>query len=199
VILFFDTETSDLPDFDKRASDPSQPHLVQMAAILTDESAREIECHKMLAKPDGWVMSPEAVARHGITPEFAASCGVAEYQLILTLFCMIERASLIVGHNIQLDKFMARIAARRFELLPDARDAWWKAIPQFCTMKSMTNVCRLAGGRGCQFKWPKLQEAYQHAFGRPFEGAHDSLADVRATKDIYFWLHDRNRAAEDTL
>ena len=191
MILFFDVETSDLPDFDKRASDPSQPHLVQMAAILTDESGREIECHKMLALPDGWVMSPDAVARHGITPDFATRHGVAEYQLIAMLFCMIERASLIVGHNIQFDKFMARIAARRFELLPDARDAWWKALPTFCTMKATTNVCRLPGGRGGQFKWPKLQEAYQFAFGRPFDSAHDSLADVRATKDVYFWFMDR--------
>ena len=192
MLLFFDTETSDLPDFNKRASDPTQPHLVQMAAILADDTGKEIEIHKMLARPDGWVMSAEAIEKHGITHEYAAAHGRKERLLIEVLFSMIERAEMTVGHNIQFDKFMARIAARRFELLADEQDAWWKALPTFCTMREMTDVCQLPG-RGGKYKWPKLQEAYEHCFGKPFDGAHDALADVRACKEIYFWLQKKGQ------
>jgi DNA polymerase III epsilon subunit-like protein len=38
------------------------------------------------------------------------------------------------------------------------------------------------------FKWPKLTEAYRHCYDRDFDGAHDALADVRATADVFRWL-----------
>lgn len=51
-------------------------------------------------------------------------------------------------------------------------------------------ICKLPGQYG-DWKWPKLTEAYQHAFGKTFDGAHDALADVRACKDVYFYLHPK--------
>jgi len=60
----------------------------------------------------------------------------------------------------------------------------------FCTMKEMTPICKIPG-RYDEFKWPRLTEAYRHAFGGEFGNAHDALADVRACKEIYFWLADR--------
>jgi DNA polymerase-3 subunit epsilon len=186
MILFFDTETSDLPDLDKRASDPSQPHIVQLGAIVTDDHGQEIGLHKILVKPAGWTISDAAFQRHHISQEYAEQCGAPESWMAEILYDLIRHASLVVGHNIQFDKFLARIAARRFSLLTDADDAWWKAMPTFCTMRQMTDICGLPGNYG-KCKWPTLQEAYGHAFGRKFDGAHDALADVRACKEIYFW------------
>jgi hypothetical protein len=40
--LFFDTETTGLANFQQEANHPSQPRLVQLAAILTDEACEEI-------------------------------------------------------------------------------------------------------------------------------------------------------------
>jgi DNA polymerase III, alpha subunit len=37
-------------------------------------------------------------------------------------------------------------------------------------------------------KRPKLQELYTFLFGKPFEGAHDAMADIRATKDCFLQL-----------
>jgi hypothetical protein len=52
----------------------------------------------------------------------------------------------------------------------------------------MVNICKLPSKYPGEYKWPRLIEAYRHAFGKDFTGAHDALADVRACKEIYFWL-----------
>ena len=38
------------------------------------------------------------------------------------------------------------------------------------------------------YKWPKLEELYRKLFGYTFDGAHDALADVEATRKCYFEL-----------
>ena len=96
---------------------------------------------------------------------------------------MINKAQLMVAHNLMFDKFISRIAARRFSLLTDDKDKWWKSFPGFCTMRETTELCKLPGGRGGQFKYPKLTEAHSHIFGHSFDGAHNALADVTACKD----------------
>lgn len=42
MILVFDTETTGLPAFNLPAEDPSQPHIVQLVAILYDNNRRVI-------------------------------------------------------------------------------------------------------------------------------------------------------------
>ena len=167
MILFLDTETTGIADFNKRARDPSQ----------------------LLIKPDGWTIPKEASDVHKITDEIAA-IGIAEKHAAEILLAMIRKSQLLVGHNIQFDKFIARIAMRRFELITDEDDAAWKATPTFCTMREMTNVCQLPGKFAGKFKWPKLAEACAH-IGKPLVGAHDALADLRACKEVYFWLKAR--------
>jgi DNA polymerase-3 subunit epsilon len=189
MILFLDTETTGLADFNKRARDPSQPHMVQMAAILTDDLGGALEEHNVLIKPDGWTIPKEASDVHKITDEIAA-IGIAEKHAAEILLAMIRKSQLLVGHNIMFDKFIARIAMRRFELITDEDDAAWKATPTFCTMREMTNVCQLPGKFAGKFKWPNLGEACQH-IGKPLVGAHDAMADLRACKEVYFWLKAR--------
>ena len=57
MILVFDTETTGLPDFKKRSSDPSQPHLVQLALVQYNADGEETEHHSVIIKPDGWQIS----------------------------------------------------------------------------------------------------------------------------------------------
>lgn len=187
MILFFDCETTGLPNFNERARHPSQPHMVQLAAMLMADDGTELESHNVIIKPDGWEIPAEVSAIHGITNEIAR-CGIAEINASGLLLAMIQKATLIVAHNITFDKFIARIAMRRCELITDADDLWWKQLPTFCTMHATTNICKLPGSFANKFKWPKLQEAYQHAFGETLDGAHDALADVRACARIYRWL-----------
>ena len=190
MLTFFDTETQGLPDFNKRARDPSQPHIVQLAAILTEDDGQVLETFNSLVQPDGWTIPPEATAAHGITNERAAG-GLPEIRVAKVLLDMLKRSKMIVAHNVQFDKFIARIALRRHDIFTDTDDAWWKAFPQFCTMRAMTDVCRIPSEYGRGYKWPKLSEAYEHISGKKLDGAHDALADVMACKEIFFWLKER--------
>lgn len=196
LILFFDTETNGLPDFNKRARDPSQPHIVQLAAVLTDFAGNVIETYNVICKPDGWEITQELSDIHGITHAHALSVGMPESEACAVLLDMIRRAKLVCAFNIMFDKFIARIGMRRFDLMSDEDDAWWKSMPTFCAMHPMTNLCRLPfqngrPGRGGAFKFPKLQEAYQHAFGETFDKAHDALADITATIRLYLWICEK--------
>lgn len=184
--LFIDTETQHLPDMNKRARDPSQPHIVQFAGIQYINGVESASvCH--LVHPDGWTIPPETTAIHGITNEMAAANGIVEQHIAERFLSLMRDSDLLVGHNISFDKFIMRIACRRFDLITDQHDAWWKAFPTFCTMREMTNICQIPGAR-FGYKWPKLHEAYSHAFGKSLEGAHDALVDVRACSELYFWL-----------
>ena len=191
MIIFMDFETTNVADFNKRARDPAQPHIVQLAAILTDDDGKIVDSINTLVKPDGWIIPQEAIDVHGITNEKALAEGAPEKEVAVKLFKLIKWSQLMVAHNIQFDKFIARIALRRYDIFTDAEDAWWKAFPQFCTMKSMTNICQLPSPCGRGYKWPKLAEAYEHITGKKLEGAHDALADITACKEIYFWLKGR--------
>jgi DNA polymerase-3 subunit epsilon len=206
--LFFDTETTGKADFRAPAEAPHQPRLVQLAAVLTEVSslksevqssagtqaggavplpAREIASLNVIVRPDGFEIPIEASAVHGITTAQALAGGIGLVPA-LALFSELARvADVFVCHNTQfdlliLDSELARTDGR----LPDK--------PARCTMKLMTGVCRLPGPYG--FKWPTLQEAYAHCFGREFDGAHDALADVRACQEIFFWLRLRQRSSE---
>jgi DNA polymerase III epsilon subunit-like protein len=173
---------------------------VQLAAMLTDDSGKVLESHNVIVKPDGWTIPKEASDIHGITNDIAGCVGLPGKLVIGLLLEMVKKANNLVAHNITFDKFMARIALRRHQLLEDSQDVWWKELQTFCTMRATTDICKLPGKfRG--FKRPRLQEAYRHAFGKEFDGAHDALCDVIACKEIYFWLRRRQdeKAVEEEV
>lgn len=191
MILFFDTETSGLPDFSKRARDPSQPHMCQLAAMLTTDAGRVVESHNVLVRPEGWSIPIEATRIHGITNEMAQAAGIAEKTAARLLLDMVKKARLIVAHNLSFDKFIARIAMRRFDMLTEQNEQWWTELTGFCTMRETTDICQLEPIIRGKHKWPKLTEAYEFIFKKSFDNAHDALADVTACKEIYFWLAGR--------
>lgn len=190
MILFFDTETTGKADMRSSPDAAHQPRIVQLAALLTDDKGEEMASINLIIKPDGFTIPDEAASIHGITTEIANKYGVGEKVALHVFDHFIIQSTLRVAHNIPFDAFMlSRGSEIRSEILKKDR---------FCTMAAMTPVCKLPGRCG-DYKWPRLQEAYQHAFGKPFEGAHDALADVRACKEIYFWLKNRtNQAAQPT-
>ncbi|HLX65311.1 MAG TPA: 3'-5' exonuclease [Planctomycetota bacterium] len=186
MYLFFDTETTGLPDFKKRASDRCQPDMVELAALVTDAYGNIKAELSFLINPRAWVHSigVRAFEAHQITRELCSQYGV-DIDLALDRFCdLCKEAEFIVAHNLEFDKFIVQTAMYRCN-----RKLRIGHLREFCTMKESTNVVCLGGPY--TFKLPKLSEAYEFFFNRSLADSHNAMSDVTACKDIFFKLKDR--------
>lgn len=187
MILFFDTETTGKLDFRAPPEANHQPRLVQLACLLTDDAGKELSSINIVVKPNGFEIPVSATAIHGYTTQAATDLGLDLSTVLFLLNDLRQKPHVVVAHNIDFDLKIVEGELRRGDF--DCEDGIFGDARIFCTMKSMTPVCKLPGKYG-DYKWPKLQEAYKHAFGVEFDGAHDALADVRACAKVYFWLKD---------
>lgn len=188
--LFYDTETTGLPDFKAPSESAHQPHIVQLAALLVDMDTREtIQSMDVIIRPDGWTIPDDVAAVHGITTEHAAEVGIPE-NLAVSMFMELWVGRPRIAHNEQFDARILRIALMRHQS-EDAADIW-KSGPAECTARMATPICQIpptakmvkAGFN--KFKTPNLGEAYRHFTGKELVNAHSAMADVLACRDVYF-------------
>ena len=192
-ILFFDTETTGLPDWREPSDAPQQPHLVQIAAILCDAAGNELEEWATIVQPGpGATMSPEALAAHGISLERARAEGIPLSAAWARFTTLIRKAGGVAGHNVSFDLRIMRIAGFRA-----TGEKWDCDLPHRCTMRMATPILNLpptakmiAAGFN-KPKAPNLTECVQHFFNEDLSGAHDALIDVRASKRVYFAIKER--------
>ena len=181
--FFFDTETTGLPkNYKAPVTDlKNWPRLIQIAWLVTDDSGNELKCAEYIIKPNGFTIPPEAAKIHGITQERAMSEGVGLVPVLQEVAGDIEKAAVLLAHNISFDE---KILGAEF-----LRAGWINHLdgkPRKCTMQASTAHCAIPGPYGN--KWPKLQELHGKLFATGFEGAHNALADVRACSKCYFEL-----------
>ena len=196
MILFFDTETTGLPNGKLPFDHPNQPALLQLGAVLTDDGGEVIEEYATLVKIGSKPIHPMALAAHGISSEKANSEGALPIDVLYNFHAMTEDADFFVCHNFDFDYKLIQILAHSLTkeygdeptlLLDEINE-----LPYKCTMKSTIQFCALpfpSGRKGCKF--PKLEELHRILFNEEFSGAHDALADVLATKRCYFELVKR--------
>jgi DNA polymerase III epsilon subunit-like protein len=176
MYLFIDTETT--------GRDRSSDRIVQIAWILASESGREIRRQNRLIKPSGFEIPPAAERIHGISTAVANKFGVPLREALLEFLGDFEASDAVVGHNLSFD-----LAMLRPEFFRENLDFRFDDKPAICTMRASAEWCRLPKLDGRPgFKWPRLDELYFRLFGRYFQGAHDALSDVLATKEAYFEL-----------
>lgn len=188
MLLFVDTETTGL---DKRS------YLVQLACILTEEDGTLRGSCNLIVKPDGYEIPSQAAAIHGITTAIAGKAGVplAVAISLFNNFALQCKDGKLIAHNIKFDRGIIEGCYLRGGW-PDRL----KDLGEVCTMELMKPVCKLPPSAKMQaagfkdFKWPRLGEAYQHAFEKPLENAHDALYDVLACKELFFWLRTKGLA-----
>jgi DNA polymerase-3 subunit epsilon len=194
-ILFFDTETTGLPDFKKPSDDPCQPRITQICAELVSEDTGEVYAglHTLIA-PDGWTIPEKLEKLTGITNEKCRAVGLP-MDLVLPLFIDLwTKADGRVAHNESFDMRMVRIELFRHKAYGDKFADHWKAGAAYCTMTRAKPIMNLppspkmvaAGMRGP--KSPNLGEAYRHFTGEDLENAHNAAVDVMACKAVYFAL-----------
>jgi DNA polymerase III subunit epsilon len=186
MYLFFDTETTGLPrSWRAPVTDLNNwPRMVQLAWLLHDASGAVVESGSAIIKPEGYAIPADAARIHRITTERALREGVGLEDALRDFAAAMERATLLVAHNLSFDEMIVGAEFLRKQV-PSRLDA----MPRFCTMKSTSEVCRIPSQYG--FKWPKLEELHQFLFNRTFVDTHDASADVQACATCFFELTRR--------
>ena len=159
--------------------------MVQLSWIVTDASGKELSVKDFIIKPDGFTIPEDSSKVHGIATEIAIRDGNPLQDVLAEFVSDLETADMIVGHNVEFDKKIVGAEFLRCNIQSIALDK-----RTVCTMKSSTDYCALPGKYG--YKWPTLQELYNKLFGKSFEDAHNSLNDIKATKECYFELKKRD-------
>ncbi|WP_420415248.1 3'-5' exonuclease [Roseibium sp.] len=188
MLLFFDTETTGLYQSRLPHDHQDQPHLVQLAAFLTDDEGNPEAEMSVIINPG--VPIPDGASNvHGITTEKAERLG-CEPDLAINMFRHLYlNADRVIAHNISFDKGVMEVAIGRMLGAPRTMDR-----DMFCTMEAATPIVNLpptermiAAGMN-KPKPPKLEECIRHFFDEELDGAHDAMVDVRACKRLYFRL-----------
>lgn len=180
-----DTETSGLFDWSKPADADGQPRLASLALILLSaDLALEAEI-SVLVRPDGWTMGEDAQRIHGLSNERLLIEGIPVRYALALYQTALNEGRVIVAHNAQYDTKIMRGELRRLAL-PDE----FERTQTICTMRSLTDVCRLPKARG-GYKFPSLSQASEIILERPHVDAHGALPDARACADLFRVMRGR--------
>lgn len=182
--LFFDTETDGLPTYDAPITSPVQPNILSIGMILTDEVGREMSVFKSaISLPIGIKIDEKgrAFEVNKLGNDLLAKYGF-DMRLALDMFRQLSnRATVKVAHNYRFDGFLMKGAHEKLGVDPGP------VIEKYDTMKVMMENKGKPGFPSTA----KLSDCYQHITGKPLDGAHDALADVRACKDLFFWIKSK--------
>lgn len=189
--IYFDTETTGVPDRRFPWHHPAQPRIVSIAWCFVgggDDWTVIDEQHRLIF-PDGWEIdeSGPAFAAHRITTARCQAEGVplsdalAQFSHEATW----ERVSQICAYNISFDIDMTQIECEKLSR------PWLNFPPRLDILPLAQAACqipptdRMKAARRFGFKPPKLSEALKILCSEDFPEAHDALADVRATIKIH--------------
>lgn len=184
LACLFDTETTGLYDYRAPATADHQPDVVQLCAMLCDKE-RVYSAVNLFVHADTEI-PPEAHAVHRIDRAMTERVGVTRLRACQLLDSFARKADIIVGHNVDFDINIMLTANYR-----EGGQGLALKKTRFCTMKNSTELCKLPNPKfPTKFKWPSLQEAYTILVdSRGFSGAHDAMADARATYELFRILH----------
>lgn len=193
MILIYDTETSGLWRDTLPATDPSQPHLVQLAAELLSEDYERQALLVGLVKPDGWTIEPQAQDVHRISTIQATRYGVPLAALVSVFYQLALKATRIVAHNVEFDRHV--MTAALFRAAGEVPLDWRKKMNAFyCTQENAAPYCALEGPIPGIPKFPSLEEAHARLVPEvAFHSRHDALDDLLATKRVFMRLMEREK------
>ncbi len=185
MFLIFDTETTGLPkNWNAPVTDlDNWPRLVQLAWQLHDEEGQLIEDKNYVVTPDGFTIPYNSIKIHHITMDIASEKGIPLSEVLKEFDTALAKTKFVVGHNVEFDLNIMGAEYLRSDLANPMLD--YEAID---TKDESIAYCALPGGRGGQFKWPKLEELHEKLFGAKFAEAHNAAYDVEATTRCFLEL-----------
>ena len=184
-IIFFDTETSGIPDWKLPSGGKEQPHLVQLAALVVDSESREIiQSMDHIIKPDDWKIKQDTIDVHGITTDHALEVGLPEKD-VLEEFLEMWDGKKRIAFNTTFDNRIIRIATKRYT--NDKIIDYWYTGNYECAMQAARKIMKS--------KVPKLAEAYKFFTGKDLQDAHTAMGDAKACMELYFAIKDKELVA----
>ncbi|UII26541.1 DNA polymerase III subunit alpha [Fulvivirga maritima] len=188
MYIVFDTETTGLPhSYSAPITDlENWPRLVQLAWQLHDEKGNLLSNHNYIVKPEGFTIPYNSEKVHGISTKRALEEG-HDLKKVLDIFSEdLDKASIVVGHNIEFDNKIVGTEYVRTSNQPKGEELQEKE--KIDTSEVSKEYCNLRGGIGGKLKSPKLIELHEKLFGVGFGDAHDAAYDVDATAKCFFGL-----------
>lgn len=186
--LIFDSETTGLPPkgTDYKTDFEQFPHIVQLSWYFNGEY------HDYIIKPEGWIIPEEAAKIHGITTEIALEKGTPMNEVLNIFIRYCEQAERLIGHNIFFDTSVIKANVfREFKAINgygyfiEMSD---KALDKSKRIDTMMKTIKFVGAKQTGKntpKFPSLADLHYKLFGWCFEGAHNAIKDVEATKRCY--------------
>lgn len=194
IALIFDTETTGLFDYKRRADEEGQPRMASIAAALVSDTGEIIHQWYHLIKPVGWdektmhelKEGSGAFKINGLTLERLMDEGIPVEHALMQFDALVDRCTGIASYDISFDQKVARAEQRRA-----GRPDRYGERPTFCIMRTATDLCKIpptdkmmAAGKRWN-KTPNLTEAASILLGTDLSEAHDAKVDLGATIEIY--------------
>ncbi len=169
-VLIFDTETTGLPK-NRTIKLDLQPEIIEFAAkIVNLKSGKVLKSFQTLIKPSKLLSDKPAFGESktitqitGITNEMLNGASSFK-ELSKEIFTMVQKAPVVIAHNLSFDSEMLDIEAERMKY----SIVWPRKI---CTVESTIAM------KGRRLSLTKLHLAL---FGEEFENAHRAMGDVNA-------------------
>lgn len=200
LTLYYDTETNDMVKFSERSAHESQPHIVQVAALLyCEELKRVVQSIDLTIKADGWDIPTETSDIHGITTELSQRIGVDEVNALNSFLVLVSKADEIKAHNKNFDYRVVRTACMRHSSENNV-DKWEEQNHQ-CTLQATREYLKPINAERKEEGFDKISGSlgsiYEHLFDKPLENAHTAMADAVACMEIDLELQSRKNLSFD--
>ena len=174
--IILDTETSGLPTgigygrfpSYRKLSDYDTARIVSIAWIVS-RGDQVVQQAYYVVKPDGFLISPESQAIHGISQEDAERDGIPITEVFAELIPLLESCASIVAHNVAFDSnvIMSELFRYNYENTLEI-------------LKNKNFICTMKKGKEIMnyYKKPRLEELYQFLYNEPISNAHNAQFDT---------------------
>lgn len=189
--MVLDTEGTGLFDYKQPADADGQPRMASLTIIYVSPELEEDRRYSVFIRPNGWEMTEGATKVNGITTEYLNEHGIPVEEALNEFQSGVDNGYILVAHNAQHDGKQLRAELRRAGM-----DDRFEQTPQICTMRAMTDICKIPprGGRG-GYKWPALSEALLY-IGETELGDHTAHNDAEGALKLLRWLHKNGQLPE---
>ena len=169
--IILDTETSEF-----------YKDMLQLAYVMCDDNGNVITTVNKYVK--NRLPTNDSTKIHGIDINKIKAEGIDFREVINELVNNLSECKYVVGHNVQYDltTILNDIRSYGINIVDDNNNPILNIFKNIQSKDTM----QMNGSK------IKLEALYEKLFGNKFDGAHDALNDVEATKKIYYKLLNKN-------